>query len=393
MRATAPATQVSETKTGSTPRVCYFGTYDPSYPRNRVNIRGLRLAGVEVLECNVSVWRSPKDKLGELRGWGSKVRVGLRYVWGWVRLSWRYLRLPEHDIVVVGYIGYLDVFPAKLLALLRGRRVVLDLFQSLYEMIVVDKALVQATSFVARLAAWAERLACHTADSVWLNTRAEIEYLAAHHGVDAAKCRRLLMGADSVYQPRNTLPPSPVMHVVYAGQYIPVHGLLTVVEAMRLLRDEAEITFELIGDGQEYAAVRQAADAAGLANVIFHSWMPPTELVEHLARADVCLGIFGTNPKAGRVMNYKVLEGWAMEKAVVTRQSAGITEIAEQRRHLLLIPPGDAEALASALRLLHADPKLRHHIAVEGRQLFERLCSAASVGEQALALLREQVTR
>ena len=53
----------------------------------------------------------------------------------------------------------------------------------------------------------------------------------------------------------------------------------------------------------------------------------------------------------------------------------------------------DPEALASALRLLHADPKLRHHIAVEGRQLFERLCSAASVGEQALALLREQVTR
>jgi hypothetical protein len=33
-------------------RVCYFGTYDPDYARNRTLVAGLRLAGAEAVPCN-----------------------------------------------------------------------------------------------------------------------------------------------------------------------------------------------------------------------------------------------------------------------------------------------------------------------------------------------------
>src|SRR5690606_15924792 len=35
-------------------KVCWFGIYDPQYSRNKILIDGLREAGVEVVECNVS---------------------------------------------------------------------------------------------------------------------------------------------------------------------------------------------------------------------------------------------------------------------------------------------------------------------------------------------------
>ena len=44
-------------------RVCFFGAYDPDYPRNRILRDGLARAGVTVVEARVperrAVWRYP----------------------------------------------------------------------------------------------------------------------------------------------------------------------------------------------------------------------------------------------------------------------------------------------------------------------------------------------
>jgi glycosyltransferase involved in cell wall biosynthesis len=72
-----------------------------------------------------------------------------------------------------------------------------------------------------------------------------------------------------------------------------------------------------------------------------------------VAGHDVCLGIFGTGPKALRVVPNKVFQGAAAGCAVVT------SDTAPQRRALgaaaLLVPHGDSAALADALRALAAD--------------------------------------
>jgi glycosyltransferase involved in cell wall biosynthesis len=72
-----------------------------------------------------------------------------------------------------------------------------------------------------------------------------------------------------------------------------------------------------------------------------------------VAEHDVCLGIFATSPKGRRVVPNKVYQGAAAGCAIVT------SDTAPQRRLLgddaLLVPPGDAAALAGALRDLAAD--------------------------------------
>ena len=80
---------------------------------------------------------------------------------------------------------------------------------------------------------------------------------------------------------------------------------------------------------------------------------PPDQLPALVARHDVCLGIFGTGPKALRVVPNKVFQGAAAGCALVT------SDTAPQRRLLgdaaVLVPPGDPAALAAALRDLAID--------------------------------------
>jgi glycosyltransferase involved in cell wall biosynthesis len=79
----------------------------------------------------------------------------------------------------------------------------------------------------------------------------------------------------------------------------------------------------------------------------------PADLPALVAGHDVCLGIFGRGDKALRVVPNKVFQGAAAGCAVVT------SDTAPQRRALgecaVLVPPGDPQALAAALRALADD--------------------------------------
>ena len=111
----------------------------------------------------------------------------------------------------------------------------------------------------------------------------------------------------------------------------------------------------MIGSGQDLAATRAAATGA-TADVRWLDWAEPAELPALVAGKDVCLGIFGTGPKATRVVPNKVFQGAAAGCGIVTSGTE------PQRRMLgdaaLFVPPGDPDALAAALRSLAADPEL-----------------------------------
>jgi glycosyltransferase involved in cell wall biosynthesis len=107
----------------------------------------------------------------------------------------------------------------------------------------------------------------------------------------------------------------------------------------------------MIGTGQD--EVQAKAAAAANPAVRWLDWVPSAELPAVVASHDVCLGIFGTGAKALDVVPNKVFQGAAAGCAIVT------SDTAPQRRALgdaaLLVPPGDPEALAAALRGLAAD--------------------------------------
>ncbi|HJQ43015.1 MAG TPA: glycosyltransferase, partial [Jatrophihabitantaceae bacterium] len=130
--------------------------------------------------------------------------------------------------------------------------------------------------------------------------------------------------------------------------------------------------------------------AAANPHVIWLDWVDSDELPALVAGHDVCLGIFGTTPKASRVVPNKVYQGAAAGCAIVT------SDTPPQRRTLgdgaVFVPAGDDAALAAALTSLASDsPRLAALRSAARARALERFTASAIV-EPLLARLRAEAT-
>ncbi len=138
--------------------------------------------------------------------------------------------------------------------------------------------------------------------------------------------------------------------MVFYGLYTPLQGTPVIGAALgRIAGAPIEVT--MIGSGQDEAETRIAA-AANHA-VSWLDWVPAAELPALVASHHVCLGIFGTGAKALRVVPNKVFQGAAAGCAIVTSDTA--PQRRAMREAAILVPPGDPEALATALLRLADD--------------------------------------
>lgn len=331
-------------------RVVFWGTYDIGKPRVRILLQGLRECGVEVIECHKEVWGGVEDK-SQLRGLKRKAGLLFKWLLAYPVLIGRYLRLPRHDVVVVGYLGQLDVLVLWPFARWRGVPLVWDAFLSLYNTVVEDRRMVGPHNPVAwLLRAW-EWLACKAADLVVLDTNAHGRYFIDTFGAPETKVKRVFVGAETdLFRPRRTLErdPAQAFTVLFYGQFIPLHGIETVVRAAKLTEAEG-IRWVIIGTGQEAPRIRALIADLQPANLEWVDWVPYTELIEWLHKADICLGIFGATAKAARVIPNKVFQILAAERPLITADTPAMREFLQADAGHILVPIADAGALRRAV--------------------------------------------
>jgi glycosyltransferase involved in cell wall biosynthesis len=343
----------------------HFGHFDPSYSRNRIMAKALRRAGADVVE------------LSDGRPWASRTPKLLA---GAAR--------HRLDLLLVGFPGHADVAAAKALGLAKGAPVVFDAFFSLWET-AEDRDI---GAYQARRGRIEDRWSCRLADRVLLDTATHADFFATALGVPRRKLRTVWVGADD-----EVLRPLPRgdgggFRVLFIGTYIPLHGADTIVRAAHLLERAGEaVEVVLVGGGQTYAGVRTLAARLGVTNVRFEPRIPADRLAGEIARSDVCLGIFGDSPKAGRVIPNKVFDALAMGRAVVTRDSPAAREALTHGHTAWLCPPADPDGLAAAIALLKADDETRARIAGQGHQLFRSRFSIDALSATVAGIVRELV--
>lgn len=331
-------------------RVVCWGTYDLGKPRNRILLRGLREAGVELVEIHKDVWRGVEDK-GHIAGAGRKLFLMLKWLAAYPGLIWRYMRAPRHDAVLVGYMGHLDVLVLWPFAKMRGVPVIWDVFLSLYNTIVEDRRIIGRANPLAWLLYVWEWLACRAAARVVMDTGAHADYLVRLYRIAPEKTASVLVGVEP-----ETFPPSAAeqgdgdeLTVLFYGQFIPLHGIETIVGAAQLAHGDP-IRWILIGQGQEQDYIRRLL-AQAPANVEWIEWVEYQELRDHIARADICLGIFGDTGKAARVIPNKVFQILSAGAPLITRDSPAIRELlTPDMPGVYLVPPADPKALLEAVR-------------------------------------------
>lgn len=335
-------------------RIVFWGTYDLGKPRNRILLRGLRENGVDVVEIHRDIWSGVEDK-SSLTGGRRLLRLLLLWLFAYPGLVARYLGAPRHDAVVVGYLGQFDVLVLWPFARLRGVPVVWDAFLSLYDTVVEDRRLVSSRHPAARLLFAVEWLACRAACRIVLDTRTHADYFAAKFGVAPERFAVAFVGVEpEAFPPRlcgGPLPaPNTPLTVLFYGQFIPLHGVETIVRAAQLTADE-RIDWVLIGQGQEEGRIRALIDAGPAVRLRWIPWVPYAELKNWIHRADLCLGIFSAGGKAARVIPNKVFQILATGTPLITRDSPAIRELLSPATvGVRLVPPDDPAALAEAVR-------------------------------------------
>ncbi|MDX6514094.1 MAG: hypothetical protein QOE36_3598 [Gaiellaceae bacterium] len=341
-------------------RVLYFGTYDRKYPRNAQVISCLRGAGVEVVEHHAAVWEPRGDN------WRAGPRSALRIATSDLRL----MRRPKgFDVLIVGYPGHFDVPFARRAA--RGAPVVFNPLVSLVDTLVGDRGRFRRGSFAARTLAAVDRRAFRKADLVVADTAAHADFFAQLAEIPRARVEVALVGAEErVFRPGWN--PEDPFTALFVGKLIPLHGLETILEAAR---QAPEIPFRVVGSGQLEPLL-----AARPGNVEWVPWVEYEQLPGELDRSGCALGIFGSGEKAARVIPNKVFQALACGTPVVTGDTSAARELLVDGESALLVPPGNAGALAEAVRRLASDPALARHLSGGGLYTYEQRASEAVLG-------------
>lgn len=372
-------------------RVCYFGTYDQQYPRNRIIIEGLQANGVQVDECHIPLWRDTEDKIAAASGGWSRIRFLARVLGSYARLiSQHGPALRQYDLVMLGYSGQIDTLIAKPLARLVGKPVVLDLFVSIF-LAATERGLKAAHPRTVGAIHWLEERACELADLLFLDTAAYADFIHETYGTNREKLKTIPLGANErIFFPVPCDIPDKPFQVLYFGKYIPLHGISTILDAANLLKGERNVQFRMHGKGQLKASAVAQAEALDLQNVTFTDWVAdPTKLSEEFAPYEVCLGAFGDTAAARMTIQNKIYEGMAMRKVVITRDTPTARSTFNDGEHLVLCPHGDPGALAEAIIKLRDDPERCRYIAENGYRIFTAHYTTCAVGRVAKQHLEE----
>lgn len=158
------------------------------------------------------------------------------------------------------------------------------------------------------------------------------------------------------------LPDGPL--ILQVGDVVPDKGVHVLFEAYRTL--EAPPPLVLVG--RIAAEVRAALPGGAIAVGVW-----PHAAVRALWNR----ALFGTMPSLCLDACPTVtMEAMAASRPVIASARGGLTDQVVDGQTGILVAPGDAEALAGAMRRLIADEKLRHAMGTAGRQRFERHYSA-----------------
>jgi len=158
--------------------------------------------------------------------------------------------------------------------------------------------------------------------------------------------------------------------VMYLGQ---LHGaqyaelFLHAARYLNLMRADEQLQFVVVGHGGRFAELQELARQLGLADcVTFTGAIEHVKVPRYLAAADLVVACFEDNAQQRTKSPLKIAEYMACAKAIIASQVGEVPRMLGDAG--LLVPPGDALAIASAVEQFLDDPDLARRLGAAARQ-------------------------
>ena len=177
--------------------------------------------------------------------------------------------------------------------------------------------------------------------------------------------------------------------VGYLGNFGAGQALEVVVRAAELLqRQNPQVRLVMAGDGTEGQTIRRLAASLGVNNLTIHLPVAKDRTRAFYNACDVCLVPLAPLKSLAGALPTKLFESLACERPVIASVEGESAALIEGAKAGMVVPPGDAPALASAIQGMQAISETeRAEMGRRGREAVIARFSRAAGADRFLELL------
>ncbi|MBA3074566.1 MAG: glycosyltransferase family 4 protein [Anaerolineae bacterium] len=228
-----------------------------------------------------------------------------------------------------------------------------------------------------RMSEWLERFLYRHADAMVVNSPGFIDHVSqrgaknltlVENGVDVSMFDLTENGADF----RKTHHLENKFIALYAGAHGISNNLGVILESAAITRDDPQIAYVFVGDGKEKAKLIEEAKAKKLTNLLFLPSIPKIEMNAVLAAADACIAILKPIEMYKTTYPNKVFDYMAAAKPVLLLIDGVIRQVVEEAQCGKFVEPGDPQALADQLKIMHNNVDNTKRMGKNGREYVEQ---------------------
>lgn len=303
-------------------RILYISTYQSNYTRTETLLELIRQSGAKLTQILA----------GEMR---------LKYLSAIYNLI---KHQTDCDLIVVGFRGQ-EILP--FLRLFANKPLIFDAFLSAYDTLCIDRQVFKPVSVIGRLLRWYDRYLCRISDVVLVDTKAHKEYFERQFKV--SNVDYLYVGCnEQLFRPEAVEKKNDKFVVFWYGYANPLQGVDVVLRAAKLLEDQDEIAFKVVGPVRK--KYQGLIKSLALKNVELTDFVAYETLAEEINKADVCLGgHFSHRQKASMVIAGKTFQFLACGRPTILSDNPANRELFQEAGLVHFVRANDEKSLADKI--------------------------------------------
>lgn len=323
---------------------------------------------------------------------GSPVGRGVWQLWCGIAGFLRGVFAPKAECTLVYSPPLTMAATAVALGRFQGSKVVVNV-QDLFPKSAIDLGMLRNESLVRAseaLESWVYR----NADALVFHSPGNLEH-AVKAGADRSKCWTVHNCVDLEALEANVSPEEAKEKFGLLGKFVvSFAGVMgysqdidVILEVAKILQEERDVAFLLVGGGVEKDRLVSKSDEMGLLNVVWLPMQPRDRYPRVLYASDVCITTLKREVRSP-VVPSKILSAMAVGRPVVAAVGldGDTPKLLEESGAGWAVPPGDPEELANAILRLRDDPGLRARMGRAARTFIDRHCTTERVVDRYLQI-------